>query len=56
MSDETTGGVVCGQCGSSACYFETCRMNHPTDHDWAVAFECQECGARHEIACYECDR
>ena len=46
-------GVVCGQCGGPV-YMETCRMSRPTDHDWTIASECQQCGARHEMACVDC--
>lgn len=52
MSDEPLG-VACGQCGGQV-YMETCRMSNPTDHDWVVASECQQCGARSEIVCPEC--
>jgi len=47
-------GVECGECGGPI-YMETCRMTRPTDHDWTIASECQRCGARHEIACVDCD-
>lgn len=52
MSDEL--GVQCGQCGG-VIYMETCRMSNPTDHDWVIATECQQCGARSDdIVCPDC--
>jgi len=48
-------GVGCGQCGGPV-YMETCRQSRPTDHDWVIGSECQQCGLRNEIAdgCVDC--
>lgn len=42
-------GVECGRCGGSI-YFVTCP------HHWAIASECQECGAMDSIPnrCEKC--
>ena len=49
-------GVVCGDCGGIA-YMETCEMDGgPKGHEWVVASECRECGARYETlsGCLDC--
>ncbi len=48
-------GVTCGECGSDDCYFATCETTGGVQgHEWAVAFVCNACGARHPIECPDC--
>jgi hypothetical protein len=51
--DPVPVGVCCGGCGGSI-YFERCMDQNDTNHEWAVAGECQTCGARHPHTCMEC--